>query len=293
MPSSAFGIGIDIGGTKTCAVVVDDGGNVIGTPVEAQTGRERQPSEIVDTLVSVYDAATKLVPGASIIRSLGLAVATTLDENGRLVTCPNLPTMGGFNLKQEMERRVGRAVVVENDANCQAYGEWRAGAAQGFETCCVAALGTGFGIGIIIDGCILRGAHGSAGEVCYSPAPDGRNVEDIASGLGVAAEYKKRTGWQADAREVAVRARNGDIEAIEIWREFGETLGFALSYVVNILDPGVIVIGGSLSNALDCFEVPMHEILARHSYDYKRLVLRKSALGLVAAAVGVALLSSS
>jgi len=286
---AARSIGIDLGGTKICGVMVDREGQIAAGPVERPTGRQRPPEEIVETIAVVFRDLLEQTEEKD-VAGLGLGIPTTLDAEGGLVVCPNLPTMGGVKIRQELERRLGRPVVLDNDANCFVYGEWRAGAGKGADVCCGITLGTGFGMGLIIDGRIYRGSHASAGEVCYSPFTDGRQVEEVVSGSGVAARYQERTGAALDARQVARRAREGDQAAAAVWKEFGEALGFALSYAVNLLDPEVVVIGGSMAEARGLFDEAMREVLKRHAYDYQALRISASVLGKVAGAVGAALL---
>ena len=279
-------VGVDVGGTKICGVVVDREGKIMCGPVVRPTGRQRPPEEIVETIV----ATVRSLMDAAASDGIGLGLPTTLDAGGGMVPCPNLPTMGGVRIRQELESRLGSAVVLANDANCFAYGEWGAGAGKGVDICCGVTLGTGFGMGVVVDGRIYRGSHRNAGEIWCAPFRDGRKVEEIVSGPGVAASYQERTGVAADASEVARRARAGDEVAAAVWQEFGEALGFALSYAVNVLDPGVVVIGGSMAAARDVFGGAMQAVLERHVYDYQSVKLVPAALGGFAGAVGAALL---
>lgn len=204
--------------------------------------------------------------------------------------CPNLPTMGGVKIRPELESRLGRRVVLDNDANCYAYGEWRAGAGQGSQHCCCLTLGTGLGMGVVLGGQLYHGSHGSAGELCYSPLGSGREVEDVVSGIGVSRRYNELTGAELDAAAIAELARAGDRDALTVWQEVGEALGFALAYTVNILDPEVVVLGGSLAGAWDLFDGPMQGVLESHAYNRQAFALRGSALGRQGAAIGAALL---
>ena len=145
-------------------------------------------------------------------------------------------------------------------------------------------------MGLIIHGQLYRGGHGSAGEICYSPFRDGREIEEVVSGMGIAKHYQERTGDQLEAAEVAQRARDGDEEGVEVWREFGDALGFGLSYTVNLLDPEVVVIGGSMVAAWDLFFPSLQATLKQYAYDYDMLKLTPASLGRVAGAIGAGLL---
>jgi len=282
-------IGIDLGGTKICGVAVDGDGGIARGPLQLATQRHRPAGEIVGRLV----AAIQELSEEGDVDTVGVGIPTTLDEAGGLVACPNLPTMSGVNLHSELERHLGRAVVMDNDANCFTYGEWRAGAAQGTSVCCGITLGTGFGMGIIVDGRLYRGGHGDAGEIWRSPAGDGREVEDIISGDGLTAAYGASAGQSVDAQSVAQRAREGDAEAARVWQDYGVALGSALTYAVNVLDPEVVVVGGSMAAALDLFGPAMHEVLETFAYNYERLKVGPSVLGSAAGAVGASLLAEN
>jgi glucokinase len=285
---SDYRIGIDLGGTKIAGILVDAEGQIIAGPVEEATERDRPPSEILKSLVSLVEklqgTAGKEVVG------IGVGFPTTLDEQGGMVLCANLPTMEGVKIRRELEGFLGRAIALENDANCFVYGEWSAGSGKGTGICLGITLGTGIGTGLIINGGIYRGAHGFGGEICYSPFRDGRQVEDVVSGLRVAQRYRELSGDDADAAEVARRAREGDDHAVSVWREFGEVFGYALTYEVNIIDPDIVVLGGSLSAALDLFEESMQEVLKKHAYYYDVVNIQLSAFGKMAGAVGAAML---
>ena len=286
---SGYRIGIDLGGTKICGVVLEGEGRLARGPLHYPTQRDRPADEIVSTLVAMIQelAAEGDVDG------VGVGIPTTLDEDGGLVAHPNLPTMGGMKLHLELERQLGRSLVMENDANCFVYGEWRAGAACGTAVCCGVTLGTGFGMGIVADGRLYRGGHRDAGEIWCSPLGDGRKVEEVISGTGVAARYGELSGKSADARDIAQRAREGDAEAALAWQEYGEALGSALAYAVNILDPEVVVVGGSMAAALDLFGPAMHGVLEKWAYDYARLRIAAADLGSASGAVGAALLTEN
>ncbi|MEW6753521.1 MAG: ROK family protein [Candidatus Latescibacterota bacterium] len=280
-------VGLDLGGTKLCGAVVDAAGRVAAGPLLEATDRQRPPQAVIAALVDLVCRLEAASPGP--VAGVGIGIPTTLDAQGGLVPCPNLPTMGGVSIRAELEGRLGRPVVLENDANCYAWGEWRAGAGRGTRHCCCLTLGTGLGMGIILNGALHRGAHGSAGEVCYSPYAGGRQVEEVASGLGIARAYGERTGRQAGAVEVAQAARQGDEAAQEVWREFGTSLGFAICYAVNLLDPEVVVLGGGMVEAWDLFHPSLGAVVERHAYDSRLVRLVRAELGGLGGAIGAAL----
>ena len=285
---NGYRIGIDLGGTKIAGILVDAEGRMIAGPVEVATERDRIPGEILGSLISLVEELQGTA--GEEVAGIGVGFPTTLDEKGGMVPCANLPTMEGVDIRRELERGLGRAIALENDANCFVYGEWCAGAGKGTGICLGITLGTGIGTGLIINGGIYRGAHGFGGEICYSPFKDGRQVEDVVSGPRVSYRYRELSGDEVDAAEVARRAREGDGNAVAVWREFGEVFGYALTYEVNIIDPEVVVLGGSLVGGLDLFEEPMQEVLKKHAYYYEVVNIQTSVFGKMAGAVGAAML---
>ena len=143
-------------------------------------------------------------------------------------------------------------VQINNDANCFTLGEACYGSIKGAENAVGVTLGTGFGCGLILNKRVFYGATGTAAEIDMCPYLDG-NLEDYISGRGVEKMYLDISGQQCTPKQIEEMARNHIEKAIKIWEQFGKHLGIALSYVVNILDPEAIVIGGSLNNAFDLF----------------------------------------
>lgn len=281
-------IGVDLGGTKIRGVVVDTNGEIVAGPIERPTGREQAQEEILGSLIEVVQELRRAAGGKP--AGVGIGIPTTLDADGRTVHCPNLPAIAGVKIRPKLEKCLGQRIVLDNDANCFVYGEWRIGAGKGADTCCGITLGTGFGMGLIIAGRLHRGTHGGAGEICSSPFRDGRRIEEVVSGIGIAKHYQSRTGQLLDAGMVAQKACEGDENAVAVWQEFGEALGFALSYTVNVLDPEAVVIGGSAAAAWEWFFPAMHATLQRYAYDPTVLGVVPGSLGPLAGAVGAGML---
>jgi predicted NBD/HSP70 family sugar kinase len=190
---------------------------------------------------------------------VGIAVPTTLDADDTLEPCFNLPTLGRFPLRRVAAEKLDREVRLENDANCYALGEWLFGAGRGARLLAGITLGTGIGVGLIRDGTILSGAHGRAGEIWRSPvhlnpADEAAGcLEDIASGMGLQKAYRARTGGWTDGERIAALARRGDAAASEVFAVFGRVLGSAIRWIVDLVDPDRIVLGGSVAGSMDLF----------------------------------------
>ena len=266
---SNFVVGVDVGATKIAAQVVNTAGKPLGNLITLGTGDEA--GHIINNIIIAIESCVKSA-GLNIndIYGIGLGVTSTVAADGTLIKPNNLPSMRGINLKKLLGVKYKPIIVeVENDANSFILGEAIFGKAKGYQNCCGVTLGTGLGLGIIINGKLYRGAHGDAGEIWPSPYWEGINVEHAVSGRGISILYKSLTGMTLNADEIAIRAHKGDSKALEAWGLFGERLGFVLSYIMNILDPGIIVLGGSVATAYDLFISQMHSAIDLHTINNK------------------------
>jgi len=152
---------------------------------------------------------------------------------------------------------------MNNDANAMILGESLWGAGKGSNCVLGITLGTGLGCAVVIDNKIWMGATETAGEIWISPYKDGI-IEDIVSGKGVSKLYEKLSGLKVTAKEVSARALNGDSGAKSAWDEFGKALAYALSWSVNLIDPDVVIIGGSIANAMELFYSSLNETLRKN-----------------------------
>lgn len=296
-------LGVDVGGTKLLAVTVDAAGEVID---ERKVKRPVGADGVVETIVELArDAAT-----------VGLGIAGLVDTDGRLRVAPNLAEIADFPFGERLRERLGRPVAVDNDATAAAWGELQAGAARGFRDAVVVSLGTGIGAGYVAGGRLQRGASGFAGEAGHmvvdpdGPAcPCGRRGcwERYASGsglgqLGRSAALAGRVpavvrlaGGDPEAvrgEHVGDAAQHGDADALEVLDEFARWVALGLANLVNIIDPGVVVIAGGLVELGDVLLDPV-----RRHYDELVLAPRHrpavsivpAQLGERAAAIGAAL----
>ncbi len=281
--------GVDLGGTKIIAGVIYPDGRLAGTPVEIPTKAEEPGESIIGRMV---DAIKRAVSGAGAaideICGIGIGSPGPLDINkGIILNTANLPTLNNFNLKEKISGALNIPVYVNNDANCFALGECFFGAIKDAKDAFGVTLGTGFGCGIVIDRKIYTGATDTAAEIDLCPYLGG-TLEDYISGRGVVRIYKEIKGEDGSPPDIADKARNGDADAVKTWEEFGMHLGVALSYAVNILDPEVIIVGGSLSNAYDLFSEKMIGTLNKNINPIPRENIRiiKAKLGNNAGLIG-------
>jgi fructokinase len=272
---SRMRIGIDLGGTKTELIALDNNGR------ECLRLRQPTPSGNYDATLSlmrdmVVQAEQKLGARASV--GLGTPGAIT-GNSGRMQNC-NSTCLNGMPLKQDLEALLGREVRMANDANCFALSEARDGAGQGADVVFGVILGTGVGAGIVVRGQILAGANGIGGEWGHNPLPQatqaerpgptcycGRSgcVETWLSGPGMAADHARISGESLSAKEISTRATTGDNNCSATLTRYSERLARSLACVINILDPDVIVLGGGLSHIASLYEhVPT--LWARHVF---------------------------
>ncbi len=300
MTESTISIGIDLGGTKIEGVVLCDHPteprirNRIPTPRSA--GYESILSAVIDLIGQLHREAG----GGPATIGIGIPgiVSTT---HGRVKNA-NTTALIGHSLKEDLEKRLGRTICVENDANCFALAEALHGAGRGAHCVFGVILGTGVGGGIVLNGRIWPGAQGIAGEwghttldrsgpLCYC----GRRgcVETYLSGPGLTNAYRKAGGEPARAEEIWERAGKGDSPAREVVIRYKELFGQAMAQVINILDPDLIVLGGGVSNAPGLAEEAA-ELIAPHLFNDEVLTkVRRHWLGDSAGVLGAAWLGGA
>ncbi len=282
-------IGIDLGGTKVSAGIVDIAGQIVGEIVSCPTESWKNPEGIFENLIRTIDLCLRRSKtNFKDIIGIGIGVPTVFDKEKSILTASNnLPAMTGFNLKERLQDYYEeKRIVIENDANCFIIGEKLRGNAKGYRFCCGVTLGTGLGLGIILDNKLYHGSKGWAGEMWCSPYGKYQNLEQILSGKGLSSQYKRLTGIRIEANLIEEKARQGDENARKTWEIFGKALGYALSYVVNILNLEIIVIGGSISEAYDCFINFTKNSLKKYTRSYSQLKVVKAKYSNLAGIIG-------
>lgn len=258
-------IGIDLGGTKIMTGAIDVKGQVIGSPVKVPTIGNDKPEAIVKRVI---DSVEKIIndSGRTIhdFEGIGLGSTGPLDlDTGQILECPQLPNMHYFPIRDTVQDHFRIPVFLNNDANCLIYGESLFGAGKGKSNIVGFTLGTGLGCALVIDRKLINGATGTAGEVWISPYRTGI-IEDIVSGSGVTKIYKALSGINRSSFEIYRLAEQGDQFALQTWREFGEHLAVPLSWSINIIDPDIVILGGSITAAYPYFKDSMMDLLRKH-----------------------------
>lgn len=275
-------VGIDFGGTKIKFGIVDRGGRVRGEPLSLPTESHREAGAIVNTMIEGIEKSLQNA-GLAInqIAGIGIGSPGPLDlEKGIILEAPNLPTLHFFPLKQHLEEHFQKPVKINNDGNCFVLGEAWFGAAQNARIVCGLTLGTGCGCGIVMNGKIYEGATGTAAEIWCAPYLDS-NVEAYGSAKSIRRIYKQRAGRETGAKTIFELALNGDEMAVKAWSEFGFHVGKIVAIMVNLLDPDIVVIGGSVSNAWEFFHETLIDTVNRNITKAPRehVQIEKSALG--------------
>jgi glucokinase len=285
MPSGCV-IGVDLGGTKLLAGAVDADLNVHHRTHWIAAGSDR--AAVLDGLVASVRETIEAVGGD--VHGVGFGIPSLIDQHrGIAVTTVHLP-IADLPFRDLMAERLGLPVFVDNDANCAMLAEHRYGAATGTKHAVMLTLGTGIGGGVVVNGRLLRGAVGSAGELghmvvdldgprCQGNCPNRGCLEAVASGsaLGRAANeaadadptselaHVRAAGKELTGALVTELAHDGDPVALGCVARAGEALGVGISNLVNIFNPEVVVVGGGVIGAGDLLLDPAREVVAKRA----------------------------
>lgn len=280
-------IAVDLGGTWIrCAAVGADG--ACGPLTRCSTGAQRPARAIVDDLAQTIETAASS-SGANLFdcRGIALAVPAVLDSQGRLVESGNLPTLDGLSLPDLLADRSDLPVTQCNDGTCFAVGEQWRGAARGAQNVLGITLGTGFGLGLIIAGRPYHGSHGRAGEIWSTPWGEGR-LEDHLCGPGLERRYLELTGRALSGKEVMGRADAGELDAQRVFDELGVDLGRVIAFLINTVDPDLVVLGGSVSKSFRHFIEGVRRVVSSVGAVARGVEIVPSKLGDEAGLVGAA-----
>ena len=262
-------IGVDVGGTKVAAGVVDEGGEIL-----TSTRRPTPSTSPVDVQQTITDLVEELRRDYEVV-AVGIGAAGFVDvDRATVLFAPNL-AWRGEPLRDDVSARIGLPVVVENDGNAAAWAEYRFGAGRGENNLVCVTVGTGIGGGVVLDGALYRGRYGIGTEFghmqlvaggrrcgcgqrgCWEQYCSGRallhEAREIADVLAAdGARLLELGGGQPEgiaAVEVTQAALEGDPAALACFEEVGTWLGHGLADLAAMLDPGLFVIGGGVADA--------------------------------------------
>jgi len=307
-------IGVDVGGTKILAAVVDTDDptrfvRAHKVPTPSGTGAVEAIDTVVHQLLDEVGTDRRSVAG------VGVGLPGLVADDGTLFGATHVPGLVGLPLRTTLATSIGLPVTIDNDANCAAWAEVSCGVGRGESEVLVVTLGTGIGGGLVIGGALRHGAHGAAGEPGHMvvdpagpPCQCGRQGcwEQYASGNGlgrlgqVAASRGDAPGLvvragSADAvrgEHVVAAARDGDPGARAVLDDFARWLGLGLTNLVTLLDPSLVIVGGGLADVADLYldgarQVMLAQVLSGPTRPPARL--EAATLGSDAGAIGAAL----
>jgi len=304
-------IGVDIGGTKVAAGVVDvDGKILFAAKRETPASDPEATEDVIAALV------LELAERVDQLHAVGIGAAGYIDaERSTVLFAPNL-AWRNEPIKADLEKRIGLPVVVENDANAAAWGEARFGAGRGHSHIVCVTLGTGVGGGVVINGELYRGEFGIAGEFGHMQVVPG-GLRCGCGNKGCWEQYASGTALEREARELAESgsplavgllalahtpdgitgplitqaAKEGDPAAMELFEDLGHWVGVGLANLAAALDPGCFIVGGGVSDAGELLLRPTreayHRALTGRGYR-PEAEIRQAELGSEAGLVGAA-----
>ena len=314
-----YRLGIDLGGTNIVAGVVDENYNIVAK-ADCKTNVPRPETEVCDSMAEVAKAAVEKA-GLTMedIKSVGIGVPGAVNpETGIIEYSANL-FFHNWNVVEMMEERLGTRVIIENDANAAAYGEFLAGSAKGARNAIAITIGTGVGAGIIIDGKIYSGSNFAGAEMGHMVIiKDGKECacgrkgcwEAYASATGLInltkeAILKEKPDFSymlslcdgnidnANGRTAFDAMRAGDASGKAVVDEYLGYLACGLINAINIFQPDVLCIGGGVSNEGETLLAPLRAIIEKERYtkhNPKQTVVCKASLGNDAGLIGAAFL---
>ena len=248
-------IGIDLGGTKIEGIALDSAGKIVARRrIDAPKGRYQ------NTIDAVKNVVTTLESEAGGTGPVGVGIPGTVSHDTGLVKNANSVWLIGQPFDRDLQKALDRPVRVSNDANCFALSEAVDGAARGSAVVFGVILGTGVGGGLVVNGRLVDGPNGITGEWGHNPLPWPRDeerpgpacycgkpgcIETFLSGPGLSRDHFHHTGRDVSAN---ILAGDSSAPAQETFRRYEDRLARALSHMINIIDPDVVVLGGGLSN---------------------------------------------
>jgi glucokinase len=259
-------MGVDVGGTKILAGVVDRQGDV------ARRDERPTPISSQDALLSELDAVVETLLDDD-VAALGFGLPSTIDQRaGRAVTSVHIP-LADLDFRDRMADRFRLPVAIDNDGNAAAIAEWKLGAGRGASHIVALTLGTGIGGGLILDGKPYRGSIGAGAELGhivldYGGVPCGGactghgHFEALAAGSAADETAVRRFGAGADGRRLVDEARAGNEQAASDVAEIGLRLGAGIASFVNVFNPELVILGGGFAKAGDLLFHSVREALA-------------------------------
>ncbi len=258
-------LGVDLGGTKIISGLITPKGEILGKPYTIPTGGKDSEKTVINR---IFNSIEKALSNARLritdISGIGIGATGPLDmKEGLILECPFLPSLNYFPIRKTVCERFDIPIFLDNDANCFVLGECFFGAGREHEIVLGYTLGTGLGCATVINKNIYPGATQHACEIWPSPYRN-ETIEYFVSGRGISRMYREFGGEKKSALEIAQLSCDGDKSAEQTWEQFGEHLAYAVSWGINTIDPDIVILGGSIVNAMDLFAPAMERFLRKY-----------------------------
>ncbi len=292
-----YQIGIDLGGTKIEIILLTKEGKELfrkraGTPVDTKNNY----TNVLDRIHTLVIQALSVVSPTDDY-TIGVGVPGTMDMETGMVQNANTTWLAGHYFKADLEKKIGKEIFMDNDANCFTLAESVGGAAKGYNIVFGIIMGTGCGGGLCIDGKIHSGHHGIAGEWGHFPIdPEGEKcfcgnigcIDTKLTGPGLVRAYKKLTNKTLAAEQIVDRAGKNDTVCRQIFDQFLDDYGKSVGGLISLLDPDAIVLGGGLSNIPELYTAGMGQVRKYAFHKKVQTPILKNLLGDSAGVFGAA-----
>ena len=279
-------IGVDVGGTNVRLGLVEPGGRVVSRSAFATAGFASTPDRLTTAICEAVETLLRdRRVGRASVTGVGVGLPGLVDAGKGIVRMlPNIPGWKDVPLAGVMGNDLRLPVRIDNDVNMITLGEWKFGAGQGFKDMICMTLGTGVGAGLVLNGAIYRGPGFAAGEVGHMPLND-KGPPCGCGGWGCFERYVGHQQLQKVAAELFAKpdisleqvyhkALEGKKKALKFWDTVGEMVGNGLVGPVNMLNPGVIIIGGGVARSFSFFEAAIVRTLRRRAMQTQAEMVR-------------------
>lgn len=296
-PARGYVVGIDFGATHLNLLAVDISARILEeleVEIDIQSGPE---ACLEEASLRVHELLKKAQLNFKDVLAIGVGVpGPTFAEEGMVVAPPIMPGWDRYPIRDTLQKLWGLPVSVNNDAELGALGEWAYGAGRGERNLVYIKIGTGIGAGLLMDGKIYHGVTGSAGEIGHLTIDENGPVcacgnhgclEALAGGRAIALQARQaiQKGLRTQltniqpvekitARDVASAAQRGDLVSQQILTQAGSHIGIALAGLVNMFNPGMVIIGGGVAQTGDILLEPMRQTVQRRSLPAATRVVR-------------------
>jgi fructokinase len=294
-----YRLGIDLGGTKIEAILLDPAGRSLLRERVATPRDPDDPAEYEKIRHAVHTLIRQTLENVPPDQActIGVGIPGTINDRSGRVQNANTTGLIGHPFQQDLEQLLGRPIAMENDANCFTLAEARQGAASGYHLVFGIIMGTGCGGGISIDGRIHTGRHRIGGEWGhFSVDPAGRRcycgnrgcVETKISGGGVARSFFEQTGRRLTLEQITDGYRHGEADCTAAFEQFLDDFGRCLGGLISVLDPDAVVLGGGVSNVDELYTLGLEQVRRYAFHENVETPILKHQLGDSAGVIGAA-----